>query len=371
MRPRLRIAAFTLVAGLAGAGGYRAATPEAVETVAERLAAAGQALDAARTSGAAPEVVAEAISQYDRALSAMRTVVMQAGARENDVRLGLARDQLEISRLLAALERVSLERESPVDLHPGGPLAAARAQMMSKALEPALAEKAQGLSERLAAMRAARQVQEDGVADLEEGLGRLALARSELVAHMQFVQLGGTPVDAATAVALREANSLADLSRALDTNASPAPADDRPARPYLWPVDSDILRGFNETDAAGARWPGVVLSAPPLSLVRAPADATIRYAGPFIDYQGIVILETADKALVLLAGLAELNVRTGEQVTRGSPLGMLGGRSPDVEEYVMLRDLETGAGLREALYIEIRHGRGPVDPVSWFVATNG
>ena len=109
MRPRLRIAAFTLVAGLAGAGGYRAATPEAVETVGERLAAAGQALDAARNSGAAPEVVAEAISQYDRALSAMRTVVMQAGAQENDVRLGLARDQLEItsstSRTFAACSR--------------------------------------------------------------------------------------------------------------------------------------------------------------------------------------------------------------------------------------------------------------------------
>jgi septal ring factor EnvC (AmiA/AmiB activator) len=92
----------------------------------------------------------------------------------------------------------------------------------------------------------------------------------------------------------------------------------------------------------------------------------VRYAGPFLDYQNIVVLETDDDALVLIVGLARRVVTSGDMVTRGAPLGILGGRSPDVDAYLMPRDLETGAGLRESLYVEIRHGRGPVDPVSWF-----
>ena len=51
-------------------------------------------------------------------------------------------------------------------------------------------------------------------------------------------------------------------------------------------------------------------------------------------------------------------------------LGRLGGRNVTVEEYVMLPHAEAGAGALETLYIEIRHGRGPVDPVSWFGSGN-
>jgi septal ring factor EnvC (AmiA/AmiB activator) len=112
--------------------------------------------------------------------------------------------------------------------------------------------------------------------------------------------------------------------------------------------------------------PGLVWSAAPLSLVRAPTDARVRYAGPFLDYQNIMVLETEDRTLVMIAGLAKRVVASGDMVTRGAPLGILGGRSPDVDAYLKPRDLESGAGLRESLYVEIRHGRGPVDPVSWF-----
>jgi murein hydrolase activator len=74
---------------------------------------------------------------------------------------------------------------------------------------------------------------------------------------------------------------------------------------------------------------------------------------------------------VILANLADLIVRTGDAVSRGAPLGILGGRSPGVEEYVRLTEEETGSGLREALYIEVRDGGGPIDPVSWLDGKNG
>ena len=141
--------------------------------------------------------------------------------------------------------------------------------------------------------------------------------------------------------------------------------------PLAWPVAGTLLRRFQEPDTAGVRRPGIVMSAPPQSLVAAPADAAVRYAGPFLDYGYVVVLEAEPGTMVVLAGLAQLRVRAGERVRRGALLGLLGGRALDVEEYVMLADAGTGAGAGETLYIEIRHGRGPVDPEPWFAGRNG
>jgi septal ring factor EnvC (AmiA/AmiB activator) len=131
-----------------------------------------------------------------------------------------------------------------------------------------------------------------------------------------------------------------------------------------------VLRGFDEPDAAGVRRPGVLMAAPPLSLVRAPEDATVRYAGPFLDYGYVAVLEPAPGILVVLAGLAQLRVSSGDEVRRGEMLGLLGGRALALEEYVMLTE-GTDSGAAGTLYIEIRHGSRPVDPAPWFAGENG
>jgi murein hydrolase activator len=371
MKPWIRITVLAGVTGLAGSGAFDAATPEDFDRIASRLDVAGQALDAARGPEAAVEPLSQAIARYDQALDAMRSAVIQAGSRENAGRFALSRDALDISKFLAVLERVSEARRRPLDLHPGGPLAAARMQMMVAALRPELQAQADALTNRLAEVAAARQSQQDGLGILEAGLARLAEARADLQDEVRRLQPEQVRVDARTAAALVEAESLTALTSALGRDQSPADRDARPATPYLWPVETDLLRQFNERDAAGVRWPGIVLDAPPLSLVRAPAAGIVRYAGPFLDYRGVVVLETGDDALVLLAGMADLLIRSGERVERGAAVGMLGGRTPNVEEYVKLVNGETGSGLREALYVEIRHGRSPVDPVSWLDGSKG
>jgi septal ring factor EnvC (AmiA/AmiB activator) len=132
-----------------------------------------------------------------------------------------------------------------------------------------------------------------------------------------------------------------------------------------------VVSRFDEPDAARVRRPGIVVGTAPLALVTAPADALVRYAGPFLEYGYVVVLEPAPETMVVLAGLARLQVRTGAAVKRGDLLGIMGGRPPDVEEYVMLPEAETGAGAQETLYIEVRHGKGPVDPEPLFVGQNG
>ncbi len=131
------------------------------------------------------------------------------------------------------------------------------------------------------------------------------------------------------------------------------------------------LRGFGEPDAAGVRRPGLLVEAAPLALVTAPAAADVRYAGPFLDYGYVVVLQPRADVLLVLAGLATLETRTGARVGSGELLGLLGGRPLDAQEYLMLGQAQTGETPAETLYIELRHGQGPVDPTTWFADRNG
>jgi septal ring factor EnvC (AmiA/AmiB activator) len=328
-----------------------------------RVAEAGAALEAARAAGPGQvAALAAAVEAYEAALAGLRTGVGVAGARAQALSLGLATGREEIARLLATLEAASRTPPPAQALHPQGPLAAARATAMMERLGPALGAEAAELKAALAEVAAARRLHDRGRAELEAGLATLAAGQGEL-AEAMAAAAPEEPSPALAALA-REAESLTALAAALAEAGGARAAG--PAEPMEWPVRGELLRGFNEPDAAGARRPGLVLRAPPLAPVRAPADAAVRYAGPFLEYGYVLVLEPAPGTMVVLAGLAQLQARAGAPVRRGEIVGLLGGRPLDVEEYVMLPQAETGAGGGETLYIEVRQGRGPVDPVPLF-----
>ena len=71
-----------------------------------------------------------------------------------------------------------------------------------------------------------------------------------------------------------------------------------------------------------------MVAAPPFALVSAPADAIVRYAGPFLEYGYVVVLEPDSATMLVLAGLSRLQVRDRRRrCARGDLLGLLGGRA--------------------------------------------
>jgi murein hydrolase activator len=347
-----------------------AAAPEDTLADVRLLAEAGTRLDAAMAGDTTASELGGAISDYERALASVRDALREAGGQERALQVALAVRRDADARLLAALQARRAALPPGADLHPRGPIAAARARAMMARLDPGLSEAATELGDRLRALEATRRLQREGAGHLAVALGKLDEARTALVAGLDFVTAPG-PVDGTSAAALSGSDSITELASAMSRSQSPAADRDAAGEPWLAPVQGVVLHGFLEPDAAGVRLPGQLWSAPPLSLVRAPEAGRVRYAGPFLDYQNVVVLETGDAALVVLAGLARRVVAPGDAVERGAPLGLLGGRSPEIDEYLAERDLETGAGLRESLYVEIRHGRGPVDPASWFAFGDG
>lgn len=369
-----RGAGLVAVAALGLAPGMPAAGP--AETIAEasaRITDAASALDAAPDLPPEDRIAAltDAIGAYGQALDTLRGVVLDATAREREIAVTLALRREQIARLLGALQKMERAPPPARGLHPQGPLAAARAAGMMERLRPALQDAARGVAGALGDLEAARLLRDAGKRDLAAGLVELDAARDELRGELEPHAAPRITEDAALAGMLRDTDTLTALAAALAEPVGAQPAGPRAARALSLPVAGEVLLGFNAPDAAGVRRPGIVLRAAPLSLVTAPAPGVVRYAGPFLDYGYVVVLEADAQTLVVVAGLAQLRIRSGDTVRQGALLGLLGGRALDVEEYLMLPRAGTGAGMGETLYIEIRHGRSPVDPEPWFARGNG
>jgi septal ring factor EnvC (AmiA/AmiB activator) len=150
-----------------------------------------------------------------------------------------------------------------------------------------------------------------------------------------------------------------------------APLDDfATARGTLaLPVFGTLLRRAGEADAAGIARPGLLIATRPAALVTAPWPATIRYRGPLLDYGNVMILEPATGYLLVLAGLGSVFGETGDVLTPGAPLGLMGGEDQVGAGLSDGSQEGSGAERPETLYIELRQGAEPVDPAPWFIET--
>jgi septal ring factor EnvC (AmiA/AmiB activator) len=135
------------------------------------------------------------------------------------------------------------------------------------------------------------------------------------------------------------------------------------------PVAGRIIAGFGEPDPWGRAGHGWSIEAPAFAQVTTPWDATIRYAGPLIDYGQVVVLEPEADYLVVLAGLAHVDRQAGETVLAGERLGDLGGPLPTGDEILLADTAEAGQTRQKTLYVEIRRSGKPQDPAEWFDAT--
>jgi len=132
------------------------------------------------------------------------------------------------------------------------------------------------------------------------------------------------------------------------------------------PVAGQVVRQFNEADAAGIVRPGVLIATRPRALVSTPVSATIRYAGPLLDYGIVVILEPAADTLWVIAGLEQAFGEVGQVVPDGSPIGLMGGTITDAQA-ILNESAQGSAGQRtQTLYLEVRDRQSAVNPSEWF-----
>jgi septal ring factor EnvC (AmiA/AmiB activator) len=131
------------------------------------------------------------------------------------------------------------------------------------------------------------------------------------------------------------------------------------------PVEGIIVRKFNDVDAAGIIRPGIVIRTKNHEIVTSPISATIRYAGPLLDYGMVSILEPEDGVLLIFAGLGRVFGKAGQILSQSSPIGFMAGQNISAENFITETELSSGR-LSQSLYIEVRYNDKPQDPSDWF-----
>ena len=366
----IRLAAVLLM--LAGSATAQDDPAAAAQAAAEQLTAAGLALTEATGGRRRVAALTEAVKGYEDGLIAMRDGLRRAAIRQQTLEAALATKSAEIGELLGVLQSISRAPAPLLLLHPSGPTGTARSGMIVAEVTPALQAEAEGLKSQLEELALLRTLQESAEETLTSGLQGAQDARAALSLAIQdrtdlprrFVE---DPVQ--TALLLASTDTLDTFAAGLEstTLTGPTNADALAAKGDLpIPVQGQILRQFNAADAAGVARPGVIFATRPRAIVTSPTPATILFRGPLLDYGNVVIIEPTADVMFIFAGLAEVYGEVGEIIPAGSPLGLLGGTSPQ-SDAELTENIQINSGEQsQTLYLEVRDGQTPVNPATWF-----
>jgi septal ring factor EnvC (AmiA/AmiB activator) len=343
------------------------------------LVAASIKLD--QSDGARDRVKAltETILAFESGLTATRDGLRRAAVREEQLSRKLEARDSETAAFIGVLQSLGAGQSPTIFLHPQGPTGTARAGMLLSEMPPVLNVHAAQLRQEVEEVQMLRLLQQEVADQLQLGLSEVQSARVALSTAIaertdlphQFIE---DPVR--TAILISSSETLEGFASGLsqvtenETEIDLPPLDDRIGSLQL-PVKGLLLRRMNEADAAGIARPGIILATRPGALVHAPTAATIRYVGPLLDYGNIMILEPQTDILFDFAGLNITYGKSGQIITEGTPLGLMGGLKITASADNINTGLSTvgdgaGNGRLETLYIEVRQQNVPQDPVSWF-----
>lgn len=272
---------------------------------------------------------------------------------------GLARDRAALARLTAILERLQHDMPPAMVLKSDDVLGAARASMLMGATLPDIYRRAAVLARRIGHTRAVRR---DLIARRQEAVrNTAALTRAEaelsrLLAERQAQAAGAAEqydeLKKRFDVAADRAASLQMLmDEAAVLRSTPAAqgivtvtaqgSGDNRLRLRI-PASGQTHNGGMD-GVGGADAPGQTITTLSSAQVVSPGDGGVLYAGPYQKSGLVLILELANGYDAVLAGLGRIDVRLGDRVLAGEPVG----RMPAAEDRP------------PRLYIELRHnGRG-------------
>ncbi|RAU23918.1 peptidase M23 [Paramagnetospirillum kuznetsovii] len=119
-----------------------------------------------------------------------------------------------------------------------------------------------------------------------------------------------------------------------------------------YPARGRVVEAFGHTNDVGHIAKGITIQTRKGAQVIAPFDGQVVFAGPFRGYGLLLIIEHSEGYHTLLAGMAQVDCAVGQRLAAGEPVGVMG-QDDDA---------------RPALYVELRHGGQPVNPLPWLTA---
>jgi septal ring factor EnvC (AmiA/AmiB activator) len=323
-------------------------------------AARGQAEQARSRAGAVAARIQGAEAEIDA--SEARIAIIEQLRRDQRARLAL--QQGPMVRLVAALQALARRPAALTLVQPGSLDDLVHVRALLSTIVPAVETRTASLRAEVARGRALR-------AQADSALGLLAKSQQALVTQRNALAAlalerrrasdafsGSAIVEQDRALAMGEEardigelmtriGASAEVRSALETLPGPTlrpriPGEARalPATssvtatggqaPYRLPVIGQIVTGLGEVSATGIRARGLTIATRPGAQVVAPTGGRIAFAGPYRGYGNIVIVDHGRGWTTLITSLSALDVRVGDAVDQGSPVGKAGPVRPTI-----------------------------------------
>jgi murein hydrolase activator len=300
------------------------------------------------------------------------TEIAGLASQEISLSQNFSRDRVQVVNLLAVLERLQSDMPPVIALKPDDALGAARGAMLLGASLPRVYGAAAALATQLKQLRDTRIELVARRADGVHNAVQLASARVELD---QLLAMKDKEADAAAAQYgdlqskfEAAANEAADLHSLIEKVA--ALRNEQPTGPgivvvaaqnagtplglqrgsLLRPVVGRLVEGDGE-GAGGLHAPGLTFLAAAGAQVIAPTDGQVLFAGPYHKTGDVLILETPGGYDLVLAGLERVDVRTGDRLLAGEPVGAMPRVGAEARLYFELR--QNGKGVSPAPWLEV------------------
>jgi murein hydrolase activator len=304
---------------------------EAARGEAERLHA--QQIAAAQAIAAAEARITVADAEYR--LASAQVAAQQAR---------LAREQQPISSLLAGLAVMARRPPLLAIADGGGSDELVKVGILLDATLPVIQRRTHALSSQIAQTQQLENSAQLARAELVRSRQQLGLKRQEFAtleqrAIDQALAAGGKALSsgdvaiasgeeisriAAEQASSREARALAAVLEGEDAAPNrpfaPAGPQVQPPFPYALPVNARVTEGLGSVNDSGVRSRGTHFATGRGAGLAVPADGTVRFSGPFRDYDGIVIIDHGGGWTSLIVNVSS-PLKPGATVRLGDPLG--------------------------------------------------
>ncbi|MBX5169251.1 murein hydrolase activator EnvC [Rhizobium sp. NZLR1b] len=393
-----------------------------LETLSKTISLSSDKVSALKQSIADLEKSAQSIRQaliesaarrkaLDKQILASEKKLADLGVKEDGIRRSLHERRGLLAEVLAALQRMGRNPPPALLVTPDDALASVRSAILLGAVVPGIrkeTDKLAGDLASLAALQTASTAEKAGLtATMTNGIEEerrmdLLLAENDKLSRSNATELTAerkrseelagkatsleglvasmeseiaSVRDAAAAARQAEENRklMTDEQRAQAKALADSGVPDKnriaPAYPFgelkaklEVPVAGDILRQFGDADGTGHEAMGMTVATNPETVVTAPADGLVVFAGAFRSYGQMIILDTGDGYHLVLSGMDTINTRQGKFVFSGEPLAVMGAKRVASATALAL------ATDRPTLYIEFRKDGKPVDSRPWWTA---
>jgi murein hydrolase activator len=209
-----------------------------------------------------------------------------------------------------------------------------------------LVEKITAESERRKQIEASVAQSVDALADARQQ------RRKELAALQASLRSHGSELKRLEQQAAGLSRLITELRRALEQfPALPPGAFTKVQGKLPWPVNGKLMAKFGTPRAGGLlKWDGILIGAAAGAQVRTPFHGRVVYADWRSGFNLLVVIDHGGGYLSVYGNLEELYHKAGDTVGPGDALGALA---------------EQGTENQGALYMEIRKGAQPLDPLRW------